>query len=138
MSKEKIEHKGIVKNITAKSMKVSIISTAACISCSAIGICNASDIEEKEIEIKEYSGEYKEGETVKVFYKQVLGFRALFLGYILPFLLIFVSLIISLLITKHEGLSGILSLSTLIPYYTILYLRKDKINDKFSFSVKKI
>jgi len=138
MSKDNIEHKGIVKNITDKSLKVSIISTAACISCSAKGICNASDLEEKEIEIKQYNGEYKEGEEVKVFYKQVLGFRALFLGYILPFLLIFVGLIISLLITKHEGLSGLLALSTLIPYYIILYLRKDKINDKFSFSIKKI
>lgn len=138
MSKDNIEHKGIVKNITEKSLKVSIISTSACLSCSAKGICNVSDVEEKEVEIKSYEGDYKEGEEVKVYYKQVLGFRALFLGYILPFLIIFITLIISLIITKHEGLSGLIALFSLIPYYVILYLRKDKINDKFSFSVKKI
>ncbi len=136
--KNNIEHKGIVKKIVGKSLKVSIISTTSCASCSAKGICNVSEIEEKEVEVKEYEGEYRVGEHVKVFYRQILGFRALFLGYILPFLLIFVGLIISLLITNKEGLSGLIALSTLIPYYIVLYLRKDKINDKFSFSIKKI
>ncbi len=138
MSKDNIEHKGIVKNITGKSLIVSIMSTAACLSCSAKGICNVSDIEEKEIKIKNYEGTYEVGEEVNVFYKQVLGFRALFLGYVLPFLIIFVTLIISLIITKHEGLAGLIALFSLVPYYIILYLRKDKINEKFSFSVKKI
>ncbi len=138
MSKGNIEHKAIVKEIADNSMKVSILASSGCVSCSAKGICNVSEVEEKIVEVSKFEGNYKIGDEVKVYYKQILGFRALFLGYVLPFLLIFTSLIISLIITKHEGLSGLIALGSLIPYYIVLYVTKKKINDKFSFSVKHI
>ena len=133
-----IEHKGTVKKITSDLIIVNIISKSACASCSAKGICSVSDVDNKEIEVKNFTNNYEIGEEIKVYYKQSLGFRALFLGYILPFLFILVSLIIMLAITNREGLSGIIAFSTLIPYYIILYFNKDKIRKTFSFSIKKI
>ena len=132
-----IEHGGIIKKISAHTIIVNIISKSACVSCSAKGICSVSDIDNKEIEVKNYSDNYQVGEEVKVFYKQSLGFRALFLGYILPFLMILITLIIMLAITNREGLSGIIAFASLFPYYLILYLNKDKFKKTFSFSIKK-
>ena len=133
-----IEHKGIIKKISENSIFVNIISKSACISCSAKGICSVSDIDEKEIEVKKNSTNYSVGEEVKVYYKESLGYRALFLGYILPFSIIMTTLIIMLAITHKEGLAGIIAFASMLPYYLILYLNKNKFKKTFNFSIKKI
>ncbi len=135
---EQIEHKGIIKEITSDNrLLVSILATSGCASCSVKGACNVSDIEEKIVEIRNFSGNiYKLGQRVDVFYKQSLGFRALFLGYVLPFIIMMSVLIISMSITGSEGFSGLLSILVLAPYYLILYLSRKKIKETFSFSIK--
>ena len=133
-----IEHKGIVKEISNKSIIVSIISNTGCLSCQVKGSCNISEIEEKEIEVINYNKSYEIGENVEVFFKESLGFRAVFLGYILPFLVVFSILIITKISGLNEGLSGLLSLASLIPYYLIIYLIKNKLKKTFSFSIRKM
>ena len=132
-----IEHKGIVKEISDKSIIVSIISNTGCLSCQVKGSCNISEIEEKEIEVISFDKPYKIGEHVEVFFKESLGFRAVFLGYILPFLIIFTILIIGDVSDLDEVTSGLLSLASLIPYYFIIYLIKNKLKKTFSFSIRK-
>ncbi|MBN1253573.1 MAG: SoxR reducing system RseC family protein [Bacteroidales bacterium] len=132
-----IEHKGIVKKINDKSIIVSIITNSACLSCQVKGSCNLSEIEEKEIEVLNFNNSYKIGENVEVFFKESLGFRALFLAYILPFLIVLSVLIIGKISNLSEGLSGLLSLASLIPYFTIIYFIKNKLKETFSFSIKK-
>ena len=135
---EQIIHPGIVKSISGNDLQVSIIAQAGCASCTLKGACSVSDAEEKIIDIYvENPHDYKNGENVDVFFKQSLGFRALFLGYLMPFLILVVSLIILMLITQKELLSGVISLMLLIPYYLILYFSKDKIKKTFAFSIKK-
>ncbi len=68
--------------------------------------------------------------------QQSLGFRALFLGYVLPFVILVVVLFIAMEITQNDLFSGLLGLATLIPYYLILYLMKDKLQKTFAFSLK--
>lgn len=139
MTNQNIEHDGIVKEINDDKIVISILAQSACSSCHAKGICSVADAEEKLIEIQGHdTGDIKIGEIVKVFYRQELGFRALFLGYVLPFLILFSVLIISIIFSGREGFSGLLALGSLIPYYIILYLSKNKINKTFTFSIKKI
>jgi len=132
-----IEHKGIVKKISEKSIIVSIISNTSCASCQVKGSCNISEIEEKEIEVISFDKPYKIGDHVEVFFKESLGFRAVFLGYILPFLIIFTILIIGDVLGLDEVISGLLSLASLIPYYFVIYLAKNKLKKTFSFSIRK-
>ncbi|HPI44991.1 MAG TPA: SoxR reducing system RseC family protein, partial [Tenuifilaceae bacterium] len=77
------------------------------------------------------------GETVKVLLKQSLGFKALFLAYILPFIVVITALF-SLSSFVSEGIAGILALLSLIPYYAILYFFKNKISKQFNFDIEKI
>jgi sigma-E factor negative regulatory protein RseC len=133
-----IEHQGFIKEIHENRIFVSIISKAACLSCTLKSACNISDVEEKIIEINtENYSDYIINEEVDVFYSQSLGFRALLLGYLLPFLFVIFTLITLISITKNELISGLISLGILIPYYLILYMKRDKIKKTFAFSVKK-
>ncbi len=133
-----IEHQGVIKEIDDNMVKVSILSKSSCTSCQVKGACSVSEIEEKIIDIKCDTTQYKKGEIIDVYYKQSLGFRALFLGYILPFLIVLFSLIIIINLGYSEGIAGLSSILLLIPYYLALYLIRKKLKETFSFSIKKI
>ncbi|MCF6366243.1 MAG: SoxR reducing system RseC family protein [Bacteroidales bacterium] len=133
-----IEHKGIIKEVKGSELQVSIISHSSCASCSVKGSCSVSDVEEKIVDVFVANpNEYKQGEHVEVYYKQSLGFRALFIGYILPFLVLLVTMIIMLSFTENELFAGLVALGALAPYYLVVYLTKDKLKKTFSFSIKK-
>ena len=138
MSKQEVSHSGIVQEVSADGkIKVSIISKAQCVSCQLNSSCSASDVKEKIIEIDNYGGVLKIGEMVDVALKESSGFKALFLGYMFPFLILFTTLIISSHYIKNELYVGLISLSTLIPYYFSIYLLQNFIKKEFSFFVHK-
>src|SRR4030065_513073 len=128
-----IEHEGIVKSSDKKSVTVSIISSSACTGCHAEGICSLSGREEKTVEIP---GIYKvvPGESVTVLMKQSSGFAAVFLGYVLPLILVVAMLIILASISAPELTAGLGAIAILIPYYLALYFFRKRINRKFTFS----
>lgn len=136
---EKIEHEGIIKEIQNNKIRVSILSQAACASCHVKGACSMSDVEEKEVEIPLSNEQNVElGDKVKVFYEQKLGFFALFLGYVLPFLLIMTILIVGKQLGYREEIYGLASIGILVPYYSLLYVFKAKLRKRFRFSIEKI
>jgi len=133
-----VEHSGIIKDIRGNEIQVSIINKSSCASCNLKGSCSVSDIQEKIIDVfVSNPDDYSLGEGVDVYYKQSLGFRALFLGYLLPFIIMLFSMIIMVSLSDNELLAGLVSLSSLIPYYLLVYLTRNKIKKTFSFSVKK-
>jgi sigma-E factor negative regulatory protein RseC len=132
---EQILHAGIVQEVSENKITVVIVNASACSSCHASGACLASDLKEKEIEILHFSGEYHKGQHVNIIGRTSQGYKAAFYGYLLPFILVFITLIVCALITKSEGLAGILSLAILIPYYSFLYLFRNKIKGSFEFEI---
>jgi sigma-E factor negative regulatory protein RseC len=133
-----IEHLGRVDAITANDIRVVIISQSACASCHAKGACTTADVAEKQVVISKPYHSYTVGETVKVTMKQSLGYKALFLGYILPLIVLLVSLFVFNALGFSEGLSGLLSLGVLVPYYLILYLFRKRIEKEFYFDIEKL
>jgi sigma-E factor negative regulatory protein RseC len=131
-----ISHKGIIKEFSKKGIIVGIIAESACATCHAKGACSASDMTEKEIEIDHDEGEFQVGQHVVVTGKTSQGFKALFLAYLLPFILVMAVLIVSSNFTGNEGLSGLLSLGILIPYYLILYLFRNRLKRSFDFEIE--
>lgn len=132
-----IEHLGRIDAVTPNDIRVVIISQSACASCHAKGACSASDVSEKIVVVSKTNHNFLVGETVKVLLKQSLGFKALFLAYILPFIVVVTALFIFSSIVS-EGIAGILALLSLIPYYAILYFFKNKISKQFNFDIEKI
>ena len=135
---KQIEHQGIIKEIAGNGLKISIITKSACLSCQLNTSCSVSDVEEKIIDVSVNNPHsYQVGESIDVFFKHTLGYRALFLGYLLPFIIVLFVLIGTMFLTENEGISGLTALAALFPYYLILYLKRNKIRKTFSFSIKK-
>ena len=97
----------------------------------------ASDMEEKVIDVDFNEGQnYKIGSQVTVEMKQSQGTWAVLLGYVFPFLVILISMILLSYLNLDEGLTGVISLSLLIPYYAILYFSKDFLKKNFTYRIR--
>ena len=137
LKNSEISHQGTIISIEDKHINVRIISMAGCVSCSVSGSCSASDLAEKIVEVvKPNNNTYKIGDHVSIVLNQAMGLKAVFLGYVAPFLVILFTLITMLSFNISEGISGIISLLMLIPYFGILFLLKKRIKDNFSFRLK--
>lgn len=132
-----IEHLGRVDAVTPSDIRVVIVSQSACASCHAKGACTASDTSEKIVVISKANHNYLVGEAVKVLLKQSLGYKALFLGYLLPLIILLTALFVFSAFMS-EGKSGLFALLVLLPYYAILYLFRNKIAKQFIFDIQKI
>lgn len=135
---EKVLHAGVVQDVSANKITVAIINASACSACHAKGACLASDMKEKEIEIYNFSGDYHPGQHVNIVGRTSQGFKAAFYGYVLPFILVFTTLILSISLTNSEGIAGLLSLAILIPYYAALYFFRNRIKRSFEFEIAAI
>ncbi len=138
MISQNIEHKGIVKKIENNKLFATIDTVSACGSCHANSICSAFNTTEKEIEISNFSNELQEGDNVTIFMKEKFGFIAVLFGYILPFFVLILTLLISFEITNKEMFSGVVTLLSIVIYFVVLYLFRNKIKKTFSFSAEKL
>ena len=132
---ECIEHDGIVEKSGSDHLTVRITSASACAGCHAEGTCTMSGKSEKLIDI---TGTYNvsPGDKVTVMMKQSAGFTALFFGYVFPLILVMVILIILISFSVPELISGLGAIAVLIPYYGTLWLVRNYIGKKFTFSIK--
>ena len=134
-----IEHQGIVAAIDDKKVLVNLINTSSCSSCHVKSFCNVSDTDNKTIEISQNAKNMiKKGDHVIVNYEKSMGPKALFLGYVLPFLLVISVLVLTLELTKNEAVAGLSSLAILLPYYLSLYVFRNELKTRFEFKIKTI
>lgn len=138
MPEKRISHEGVIASMGEDKVTVKITSYAACSSCHAKGACNmAGGEEEKLLHIPVSDPDFSPGEKVRVILAQSLGFRALFLGYVLPFLLVLTILLVMTAAGSGELVAGLASLAVLLPYYAGLKWMRSKVDNQFSFFVQK-
>lgn len=138
ITKTDIRHKGFVKTVNEDSLIVNIVNQSACSSCHAKGACTVADFQDKEIEITHFSKNYIPGQEVTILFQEAQGFTALFYGYVLPFVIVLLTLIISVSVTDNELISGLLSLAVLIPYYITLYFFRHLLKKVFKFELEEM
>ena len=137
MSKKEIIHEGVVEEVCDHKVVVKFISNHACNDCHAKGFCSVPVSEEKCLEVTTSEKSFMTGEKVRIILAQSHGFRAVFLAYLLPFILVFSILIILYTLTHNEAFSGILSLTVLFPYYLVLWRFRNTLTKKFNFRIMK-
>lgn len=132
---EVINHEGVVTSNSGKSVFVSISSQSACSGCHAKGSCGILGTTSKIVEVKG-SYDVQPGDIVNVLMEQSAGFTALFFGYLLPFISLLAVLITMISLNIAELTAGLVSLGSLLPYYLVLFLFRNKLGEKFSFTLK--
>ena len=132
-----IEHEGIIDHIDGDVAHVRIESVSACASCHAKGVCSAADQEEKFLDVPLHGANYRQGDLVYVQVSKRLGFKAVALGYVYPFLLLMIVLVGLLAAGAGALKAGSFALLSIVPYYLMLYLFRNRISSTFTFSIKK-
>lgn len=133
-----IQHPGIIERVEADKVYVNILAKSACSTCHSKGMCGVSEMENKIVEVNiDSETKYVSGDNVTVFMKKSLGQKAVFYGYLYPFLIMLSSLIFMLALTHNEGLSALVALGLLVPYYFALYKLKDSLSKTFEFEIRK-
>ena len=137
MASGTIIHPGIIESIQGDKVSVRILAQSACSSCHAKGACVVAEVEEKIIEADPgHSGNWKPGDQVMVKMEETMGRKAVFMGYVLPLVVLVVSIIIFLSLLKDEGLAAVLSLLMLGPYYLTLFLFRKRLQKEFRFRIE--
>lgn len=134
---EAIKHSGVIKEIDNLQYYVSIVAQSACVACSAKSVCNVSEMKDEIVEVPRNESEnFKVGDKVEILMEKSHGTKAVMLGYILPFLIILVTLIVTLNLIGNEGIAGLISIGILVPYYLILYINRDRLKTAFRFRLR--
>jgi positive regulator of sigma E activity len=135
--KNYIEHDGLVIKVTPEQVDVQVVVRSACASCEIKGACNLSDIQEKVVEVKNPKQDFKVGEKVIIGMETVMGYKALFLGYLFPFLVILLSLILGLELFHEEGIAAGFALAMAAVYYFIIYFYRKNLQKVFRYKIRK-
>lgn len=134
--KNNIKHLGVVDSIEGECIKVRIVQASACSSCKIAGHCNASESKEKIVDIYDKKlWNVKKGDKVIVIASQRTGFLAVFLSSVVPLIILVSVLALAFFLTGNEALAALVSLLSLIPYYFIIYLLREKIRMRLSFYI---
>lgn len=134
----KIKHAGVVDGVEGECVRVRILQSSACSACKVAAHCNASETKEKIIDVMDAdASHYQKGDQVMVVADTAVGFRASLYGYLLPLILMVVTLVGVLAATHSEGLAAVSALGILIPYYVLLFLMRNKLRNRLSFALER-
>ena len=133
---EIVSHEGIITNIKGDEVEVKILSKSACASCNIKTVCNMSEMQEKIITISAPKDKkITIGQEVKVSMALGQANRAVIFAYAIPSIILISMIFILNYLKIDEGINALISIGSLVPYYIILYLFKEKIKSKFKYEI---
>ena len=136
-NEETISHEGVVTKITDDELEIKILAQSACAACHAKSACGMGEQAEKILTVPRPKGkDFAIGQKVNVRMAIGQGNKAAVLAYLIPILLLLAVLFTCLGLGVNEGLSALISIVALIPYYIVLYMRRDNLKQKFDYIVE--
>ncbi len=133
---QEIRHKARIVQVHKDSIDLEIEVQSACAQCALQKACQMHEVSQRKITIPIQSAkEYKQGDDVYVAIALEDGFRAMFYAYILPLILVLLTLCLCLIGEMSEFISGICSIIVLIPYYFGVFLKKNFFAKKLHFRI---
>ena len=133
---EEITHRGLVTEINKNTIKVRLIDDIHCSTCSLKSSCGLAEASDKVVDIKNFEKTYRLNQVVELSLESKTGLKAVVLAYVVPFLLFFNCLLVSVQYI-NELQAGILSFMILILYYVILSFLNKRLEEYFSISITK-
>lgn len=135
--KERVQHEGIVKSISDKTLEILIVSHSACSGCHAKGACGMDKATQKIISVPLSEEEFQVGDKVTVYASLGNAFYSVLLAYVVPSVLILASIFLLERSGSNELTAAVYSLLLLVLYFGFLYLLRHKINKKIRFTAEK-
>ena len=136
-NEETISHEGIVTKITNDELEIKILAQSACAACHAKSACGMGEQAEKTLTVpRPNDKEFALNQKVNVRMAIGQGNKAAVLAYLLPIILLLAVLFVCIGLGLGEGLSAIISFISLVPYYIVLYLRRDKLKRQFEYTIE--
>lgn len=137
MKSEQIHHQGTIETIKGNKVRVKIQNVSACAGCHAKGACNSADSSDKFVDVTITQNQsFNIGQIVELVGNYSMGLKAALYAYILPFIIVLISLIIALSIFNNELIGGLIALGVLVPYYLTLYFTIQKFEKTFVFTIQ--
>ena len=135
--REQVMHTGKVVSMTPKTTTVQIVSHSACSECHAAGLCGLSEYTEKAVEVPTSpSATYGVGDEVQVVLKASMGFKAVWIAYFLP-LVVLLAITLGLIAAGvPEVLSGLAGIGAVALYYLIVWIRRDRLRNEYVFTIQ--
>ncbi|MCQ2345699.1 MAG: SoxR reducing system RseC family protein [Paludibacteraceae bacterium] len=135
---ELIKHEGIVLEAEGDKVRVKIVQMSACSQCQAKSMCMSADSKEKILDCTVAGEPCQPGDRVEVAVTQALGWKAILLAYILPFVVLMLCVAVIGHWVENEAVVGTIALCVTGVYYIVLSFFKNKLHKDFSFTAIKI
>lgn len=139
MATKSITHTGKVINIFRDTVTVAVQSSEACGGCASRSACSLG-VESKTRNILITTPEashYSVGERVVVATKAQMGLVAVALSYGVPAVVLVAVLAVAVAVGASEGIAALISLLSVVVYYGVIWLFRDKLAQKISFTIDK-
>ena len=134
---EQITHKGRIVAIDPDITTIEIIVESACASCHAKGLCGLGEEKVKQIQVRTSAWTPRQvGDEVEVVLKKSMGYKAVFIAYGLPLVVLFVALMLLGALGVGELWAGLGALGAVAVCYFVLFLFRNKISKDYSFFLK--
>ncbi len=134
---ETVSHEGIITKITDEEIEIKILAQSACAACHAKSACGMGEQSEKILTVpRPKDKDFKLLQKVNVTMAIGQGNKAAVLAYLIPIILLLTALFTCLGIGLGEGLSALISVAALIPYYIVLYFKRDKLRKRFEYNIE--
>ncbi|MBQ9962150.1 MAG: SoxR reducing system RseC family protein [Alistipes sp.] len=140
MATNNVIHSGKVIGVFRDTVTVAVESSEACGSCASRSACSLgvqSNTRNILITTPDASS-FSVGEIVRVATRTQMGLMAVALCYAMPAVVLVAVLAAAVLCGVSEGVAALISLGSVAIYFGILWLVRDKLAQKISFTIEKL
>ena len=135
--KEQVMHTGKVVSMTPRATTVQIVSHSACSECHAAGLCGLSEYTEKAIEVPaDPNATYGVGDEVQVVLKASMGFKAAWIAYFLPLVVLLAVALGLIALGVPEVVAGLSGIGAVGLYYLGVWLLRDRLRNEYVFTIQ--
>ena len=134
---EEISHAGRIVEITPDYTTVEILSSDACGTCHAAGLCGLSQVRRKAVQLPTTPGPWELGQEVEVALRASMGLKAVAIAYVGPLLVLLAVILLLSAAGVGDLLCGLGGLAAAGLYYLAVYLLRDKLKKEYSFYIKR-
>lgn len=136
--KEEVSHRGRVLSVDAEKIRVEIISSSACTSCHAAGLCSMSEAVKKIVDVPAFGNSgYAPGDEVELVLTASMGMKAVLAAYAVPLVILLAICVSMSYAGMHEVYTGLAGLAGVAVWYLALYFMRNRISKDYVFRIRK-